>query len=43
MQNALRTAHLTVVLIVAAWLSHVAVAADFPSAEISNGQIKAKI
>lgn len=43
MQNILRTAHLTVALIVAAWLSPTAVAADFPSAEISNGQIKAKI
>jgi hypothetical protein len=43
MQIVLRTAQITLALSVAAWFLPTASAADFPSAEISNGQIKAKV
>ncbi len=43
MQNELRTAHLALALIGAVAFSPMAVAADFPSVGISNGQIKAKV
>jgi hypothetical protein len=43
MQNALRTVQLALTIAATVWLSSPAVAADFPSAEISNGQIKAKV
>jgi hypothetical protein len=43
MQIALRTAQITLALVSAAWFLPTSVAADFPSAEIANGQIKAKV
>jgi hypothetical protein len=43
MQIALRTAQITLALGVAAWFPPTSRAVDFPSAEISNGQIKAKV
>jgi hypothetical protein len=43
MQNALRTTQVSLALMAASWLCSTASAAEFPSAEISNGQIKAKV